>query len=156
MNQPNRITGQPAPTTPAIPARFTHPLLALIPARQLTGYLIEVIEVGEGIVTVIATPDSEWGAYEITGWRHLSESETAIEVADASYPGEPFDLVIPTSSESAQGHTEIDAKVANAVTFLTTRLAEVAGMTPTIPARRLFAAGVKHGNGRLVIQAVSA
>ena len=28
--------------------------------------------------------------------------------------------------------------------------------TPTIPARRLIAAGVKRGNGRLVVQAVAA
>lgn len=115
------------PAAPALsPAVAAHPLFALIPARQLTGYLIEVIEVGEGLVTVIATPDSEWGAYEITGWRHLSENESAIEVAAAAFPGEPFDLVIPASSEFIQDDTKVPGAVTNATRFLITRLAEVA------------------------------
>lgn len=104
----------------------THPLLALIPAGQLDGDLVQVVEVGDGLVTVVATPDSEWGAYEITGWRHLSESEIAMEVAASAFPGEPFDLVIPTSSGFAQDDTEVDAQAANAVNWLNTRLAELA------------------------------
>lgn len=102
----------------------THPLFSLIPAGQLDGDLVQVIEVGDGIVTVVATPDSEWGIYDVTGWRHLTDAEIAD--ATTTYPGEPFDLVVPAIAGFVQDATELDARVANAVRFLTTRLAELA------------------------------
>ncbi|MFE7485508.1 hypothetical protein [Streptomyces sp. NPDC057552] len=109
--------------TPQITPSVTHPLFPLIPAGELAGDLVRVVEVGDGLVTVVATPDSEWGAYEITGWRPLS----ADEIADwtTTFPGAPFDLATHAISGFVQDDTEITNAVTNATQFLTTRLAEL-------------------------------
>ncbi|WP_329217361.1 hypothetical protein [Streptomyces microflavus] len=105
-------------------AGTAHPLFALIPAGQLDGDLVQVVEVGDGLVTVVATPDSEWGIYDVTGWRHLTDAEIAD--ATTTYPGEPFDVVVPAIAGFVQDDADLDARVTNAVQFLTTRLAELA------------------------------
>lgn len=109
-----------APMAPNV----THPLFALIPADQLVGDLIEVVEVGDGLVTVVATPDSEWGAYEIIGWRALSQVE--IDIDTLYFGEEPIDFATYVTATSVQDDSEIPARVAEAVEYTAARLAELA------------------------------
>ncbi|WP_329309380.1 hypothetical protein [Streptomyces microflavus] len=95
----------------------THPLFALIPADQLFGDLIEVIEVGDGIVTVVATPDSEWATHQITSWRHLDRWE--IDRARADFPGEPVTEAMYVTASRLQDEAKIASEVAEASTSLT-------------------------------------
>lgn len=94
-----------------------HPLFALIPADELFGDLIEVIEVGDGLVTVVATPGSEWATHQVTSWRPLDRWE--IDRARADFPGEPVAEAVYVTASRLQDEAKIASEVAEASTSLT-------------------------------------
>lgn len=67
-------------------------LLSLIPAHYDLGSIVQTAEAADGIVTVEATPDSDFGAYEITAY--VPESLTTI-LDMLAEPDEDGDQAIP-------------------------------------------------------------
>lgn len=108
-----------ARTELAARALITHPLFSRIPADQLPGNLLQVIEVGAGLVTVVATPDSEWGSHEVTGWYPAGQVEIDLEVKEfgEAGPGARF-----ASARTLLDASEIDRSVTATVAFLGERI----------------------------------
>jgi hypothetical protein len=101
-----------------------HPLLAQLPT---TGYIVQAIPVGPGIVTVEATPDGRYGAYEVTGYRPLATWE--IESQQADFPGETdLPTVAYVTACILQDAAGIDAEIVRAVKALTERLTRDAAL----------------------------
>lgn len=95
------------------------PLLAQLPT---VGFVVQAIPVGPGVVVVEATPDSSYGAYQVTGYRPLVAWEVESQAVD--FPGETgLPTVEPVTAAILQGTAGIDADVAAAVEALTIRLA---------------------------------
>lgn len=99
-----------------------HPLLAHIPAEELAGELLQAIPIGAGLVTVVATPDSEWGSHEVTAWRPATQAELDEDLCEFHEPGPAARY---TLASTLQDEGEIAGKVEQATAFLTARLAEL-------------------------------
>jgi hypothetical protein len=95
-------------------------LVALIPAHMLAGTVQTVIPVGDGAITVEATPDSEWGQFEVTGWMLRPTSE--LEQDQSMFPGADIPVVGYTSAHTVQDADSIPAAIADATQRLTERL----------------------------------
>ncbi|GAA0501180.1 hypothetical protein [Streptomyces olivaceiscleroticus] len=103
-----------------------HPLLAQIPADQLTGALTQVIEVGTGLITVVT--DGRWDAYEVTSWRPLTDNELALDRQE--FPGvEGLPTVAYVTAATFPEIDQLDAAIARATYELTVRLARDANET---------------------------
>lgn len=98
-----------------------HPLLALISAEELGGELLQAIPVGAGLVTVVATPGSEWGSYDVTAWRAATQTELEEEIHEFHAPGPPARYML---ASTLQDESEIAGKVKQAAAFLTERIAD--------------------------------
>lgn len=95
--------------------RANHPLLPFIPASELPGDLIQVVEVGAGVVTAVTTPNDDWGKFDVTGWRPATEAELAQD---------PNTLVRWTSSRLLLDESEIKTAVRVAASWLAEKLVE--------------------------------
>lgn len=98
-----------------ITATVTHPLLAQLPT---TGYVVQVVSVGAGVVIVEAAPDSREGAYQVTAYRPLLGWES--EEAQAEWPAETG---LPTVDYEVAAFVQDAAGVPAAVSWATERLA---------------------------------
>ncbi|MFE9844717.1 hypothetical protein [Streptomyces goshikiensis] len=110
-------------------------LLSLIPADYRFGDIIQTVEAADGIVIVEATPDSDFGAYEITAY----VPETLTNILDMlAEPDEDGDqaipMVVPVIAITVQSADGIPAAVQQARETLIDRAAHAAASHVRRPA----------------------
>ena len=107
MKRTALIAPRIAPSHPlshtAQPGRTASVLLPLIPAEWLRGPVVQVVEAGDGIVTVIHTPNPDFGAYEVTAWRARRVCDIEADLTELDYAP----LIEYTTSRLLQDETGI-------------------------------------------------